>query len=120
GFIDYWWDNDPVGAVAAFQHALTLDARDAQTHFWFANILADLGQDEAAERHYAQARLLSPGSLPIAIEHACAQWQAGRDQLALERLAALRAEHPDDPTINNCLGWVHIGLGDMAGAARAY
>ncbi|BAK65396.1 hypothetical protein SLG_07210 [Sphingobium sp. SYK-6] len=120
GFIDYWWDNDPAGAVSAFQRALALDDRDGQTHFWFANILADLGQDQAAERHYAQARLLSPGSVPIAIEHACAQWQAGRDQRALQLLEALRAQHPADPTIRNCLSWVHIGLGDMAGAAQAY
>ena len=120
GFIDYWWDNDPAGAVAAFQRALSLDDRDAQTHFWFANMLADLGQDRAAESHYASAKLLSPGSVPIAIEHACAQWQAGRDQMALRLLNDLRARHPADPTINNCLTWVHIGLGDMAGAARAY
>lgn len=120
GFVEYWWDNDPTSALREFKTALELDSDDAQTHFWFANMLADMGASSAAERHYARAKLLDPGSQTIAIEYACAQWQAGRDQMALGLLTALRKRHPNDATINNCLTWVYIGLGDMAGASRAY
>ncbi|RYD68475.1 MAG: tetratricopeptide repeat protein [Sphingomonadales bacterium] len=118
GFISYWWDNEPADAVREFQQAIALDDRDSQTQFWYANVLADMGEAEAAERHYRQARLLAPGSQPIAVEHACAQWQAGRDDLALKLMTALKAEYPSDATIPNCLAWVHIGRGDIAAYAR--
>lgn len=120
GFVNYWWDNDPTSALREYKIALKLDGTDAQTHFWYANILADMGASAAAERHYARAKLLDPGSQSIAIEYACAQWQAGRDKLALRLLTDLRRRYPKDATIENCLTWVYIGLGDMAGASRAY
>lgn len=120
GFIDYWWDNDPAAAVAQFRRAIALDDSDAQTHFWFANILADLGEAALAEQQYERARLLSPGSQPIAVEHACAQWQAGKDALALRLLTELEQRYPRDATISNCLAWVHIGRGDIANFARAF
>lgn len=120
GFIDYWWDNDPAGAVKAFQRAIQLDETDAQSHFWYANVLADLGEHDAAERHYARARLLAPGSQAIAVEHACAQWQAGRDALALKMMTELKARYPVDATISNCLTWLHMGRGDIRAFAAEY
>ncbi|RYG26519.1 MAG: tetratricopeptide repeat protein, partial [Burkholderiales bacterium] len=87
---------------------------------WFANILADLGKADAAEKYYERARMLSPGSQPIAVEHACAQWQAGRDQLALKLMNDLKKRYPQDATISNCLAWVHIGLGDIRSFAAEY
>ena len=120
GFIDYWWDNEPRAAVEAFKRALALDDNDAQTHFWFANILADLGAAKAAERQYTRARLLAPGSQAIAVEHACAQWQAGNDRLAQTMMTELKMRYPADATISNCLAWVYMGLGDIRGYAREY
>lgn len=120
GFIDYWWDNDPVSAGKAFKRALALDERDGQTHFWFANILADVGESDAAEKHYAQARLHAPGSQPIAVEHACAQWQAGRDDLALRLMLDLKTRYPADATISNCLAWAYIGKGDIRNFAEDF
>lgn len=119
GFIDYWWSGDTPRALARFRRAVALDGNDAQTHFWFANMLADIGEDAAAQREYEKARLLSPGSRVIAVEQACSHWQAGRDALALEQLTALAAGAPDDATVHNCLAWVHISRGDIAGYARA-
>lgn len=120
GFIDYWWDSRPQPALARFERALALDPGDAQTHFWFANVLADLGQDARAQTEYDRARLLNPGSRVIEVEQACSHWQAGRDALALQQLTALAARAPEDATIQNCLAWLHISHGDIAGFATAF
>lgn len=119
GFIDYWWDSQPDRAVARFRRALALDDRDAQTHFWYANMLADLGQDPLAQSEYDKARLLDPGSRVIEVEQACSHWQAGRDALALQQLTALAEQRPDDATIHNCLAWARISQGDIRGFAQS-
>jgi tetratricopeptide (TPR) repeat protein len=120
GFIHYWRENDAQRAMVAFQRALELDTKDAQTHFWFANVLSDFGDHEAARAHYDRARLLAPGSQVIEVESACAEWQAGRDASALERLNSLAARYPTDATVHNCLAWLHIGQGDITRFAKAY
>lgn len=120
GFVHYWWDNNPSSALAHFQHALSLDDRDAQTHFWYANMLADLGLDRDAQRAYDRARLILPGSNVIAVEHACSQAMAGRVAQGREQLTALLRQVPNDPTIHGCLAWIAVGAGDITGAAREY
>ena len=120
GFIHYWWDNNPQRALADFQRALALNDRDAQTHFWYANVLADLGLDPEAQRAYDRARLILPGSAVIAVEHACSQAMAGRVAQGRAQLAALAQQRPTDPTIHGCLAWIAVGAGDIAGAAREY
>jgi tetratricopeptide (TPR) repeat protein len=119
GFIDYWWDSRADRALHRFQRALALDEGDAQTHFWYANMLADIGRDDLAQAEYDKARLLDPGSRVIEVEQACSHWQAGRDTLALTQLTALAQRAPDDATIQNCLAWVHISRGDIRGFASA-
>lgn len=118
-FIAYWWDGQPSRADSGFRRALSLDDRDAQTHFWFANMLADVGRDSLAQAEYDKARLLAPGSRVIEVEQACSHWQAGRDELALQQLVALAKQAPEDATIRNCLAWVYISRGDIAGFAQA-
>lgn len=120
GFIHYWRENDGPRALAAFKRAIELDDRDSQTHFWYANILADIGDHDAARKAYDRARLLSPGSRVIEVEAACAEWQAGRDAVALERLGALAESYPDDATVHNCLAWAHIGQGDIGSFVREF
>ena len=117
GFVYYWWNSDAAQSVAEFQRAIKLDENDSQTHFWFANVLADIGYDAAAEREYRHARLLSPGSRSIEVEYACAQWQAGRDALALKLMTELSLRYPGDSTIHNCLAWIRISEGDIVGFA---
>lgn len=120
GFVHYWWANDAPAAIAAFERAVALDGRDPHTHFWFANMLADMGDHDRARREYDRARLLSPGSRPIQIEYAFSRWHAGEDAEALRLLTALAERHPTDATIRDCLAWIHIGNGDIAGFAREY
>ncbi len=118
GLVDYWWRSDRAGALAEFRRAIALDDRDGQTYFWYANVLADIGDDAAAQSAYDQARLLLPGLLTIEVEQACAHWQAGRDALAYAQLTALAVRAPNDATIHNCLAFVNIGRGDIIGYAR--
>ncbi|WP_235054340.1 tetratricopeptide repeat protein [Novosphingobium lindaniclasticum] len=120
GFIDYWWDNDPAAALQAFAAALRRNDADGLTHFWLANILSDLGEFAPAERHYQRAVALLPGSQPIAVEHAWAKWQAGRDAEALATLRELKQTYPQDATISSCLSWIYLGRGDISGFAREF
>lgn len=120
GFIHYWWNNDPKRALTDFQRALALDDRDAQTHFWFANVLADLGLDPQAQREYDRARLILPGSNLIAVEHACSQAMAGRVAQGRAELSALAQKAPGDPTVHGCLSWIAIGAGDIVTTAQEY
>jgi tetratricopeptide (TPR) repeat protein len=120
GFIQYWWSYDAQRSVDSFQRALALDPHDGLTHFWYANVLSDLGQDAAAQRAYDTAQLLLPGTPAIAVERACAHWQAGRDRRAVMELEQLKAQYPEDATIRNCLAWAHISRGDIKAYAREY
>ena len=120
GFIQYWWNYDAQRAVDSFRRSLELEPRDGLTHFWYANILSDLGQDAAAQREYDTAQLLLPGTPAIAVERACAHWQAGRDRRALMALNQLKSQYPEDATIRNCLAWAHISRGDIKAYAREY
>ncbi|PXW77667.1 hypothetical protein C7451_104162 [Blastomonas natatoria] len=120
GFIQYWWSYDAQRSVDSFRRALELDPRDGLTHFWYANVLSDLGQDAAAQREYDMAQLLMPGTPAIAVERACAHWQAGRDRRALMELERLKSQYPSDATIRNCLAWAHISRSDIKAYAREY
>lgn len=117
GFIEYWWHYDAKRSLSSFQRALALDRKDGLTHFWYANVLSDIGQHDAALRQYNIAQLLLPGTPAIAVERACALWQAGKDADAIAALDALAAKHPADATIRNCLAWARIAEGDIAGYA---
>lgn len=120
GFIQYWWSYDAQRSVDSFRQSLALDPHDGLTHFWYANVLSDLGQDKAAQREYDTAQLLLPGTPAIAVERACAHWQAGRDRRALLELNQLKSQYPEDATIRNCLAWAHISRGDIKAYAREY
>ncbi|MDP1027109.1 tetratricopeptide repeat protein [Sphingomonas sp. KR1UV-12] len=118
GFIAYWGENRKDQGMASFRRAIALDDRDGQTHFWFANVLADAGYDEQAQLEYARARLLLPGSTAIEIEHGYSHWLAGRDRQALETLTALAKRYPHNPNLHLCLSWVYIAMGDLGAFVR--
>ena len=120
GFIQYWWHYDGAAAKSAFERALAIAPDDGLTHFWYANMLADRGDDTGARRAYDRARVLLPGTPAIEVERACSEWQAGRDAQAIAALETLKARYPDDATIHNCLAWAHISRGDIVGYARDY
>lgn len=120
GFLTYWWSYDGTIAEAAFRRSIELDPNDPTTHFWFANILSDMGRHAEAEQEYDIARYLLPGFRPLGVERACALWQAGRDNEAILSLRALPRRYPDDATVHNCLAWAAIGRGDIDGFVVHY
>ena len=115
GFIEYWWHYDSNRALSSFNTALKLDKNDGLTHFWYANVLSDIGDHKGAQRAYDIAQLLLPGTPAIEIERACALWQAGEDRESITALEALARKYPADATVHNCLAWAKIGIGDIVG-----
>ena len=119
GFILYWWDHRPEQAGAAFRRALALAPRDAQTHFWYGNALADNGAHAAALRELNAARLIEPGSVAIQTDFAWATWSAGGDDAEAE-FERLRAAHPDFAVIHECIGDIRLAEGDYAGYVDSF
>jgi tetratricopeptide (TPR) repeat protein len=89
GFIAYWWKLDNKAAGAAFQRALRLDPKSAQTHFWYGNVLVDNGEFAAGLDQLDHARLLDPGSFAITADYGWALWSAGEHFRAKALLLAL-------------------------------
>jgi tetratricopeptide (TPR) repeat protein len=112
GFILYWWRHDSAGAGLAFREAIRLDPAASQTHFWYANVLADNGQDNEAAREFDKARLADPGSGQIGADYAWALWIAGRDDDATMRLSAIVAQNPANSEALDCLGMIALARGD--------
>lgn len=115
GFIAYWWHNDPVTAGKAFRQALKIDPDSAQTHFWYGNILSDNGQHDAALRELNRARLIEPGSIPIQVDYAYAQWLAGQDDVARNQFRELLEQRPDDANLLFCVTDVYLADNDVPG-----
>ncbi len=120
GFLAYWADQDFKSADAHFRRALSLDPADAQSHFWYGNILSDSGRHAAGLRSLNQARLLQPGSAPIATDLAWAQWAAGQDAAAKSALQKIIADDPDFAVAYDCLSIIALSEGDYAGYARNF
>lgn len=118
-FILYWRKHDSVAAGAAFRAALRLDPENAQTHFWYGNILADNGEHELAMREFNVARLQDPGSDQIATDYAWALWDNGQSQEAMKRLRGIAASRPDIVEAQDCLSIAALAAGDYPGYLQA-
>jgi len=103
GFIHYWWQADPRAAGQSFRHAIELAPGDAQSHFWYGNILSDNGDHERALYHLTQAQTLNPGNVALEVDYAWALWQAGQDEAAARLFARLEASDPDHVVLHACL-----------------
>jgi predicted Zn-dependent protease len=120
GFILYWWDREPTKAGEAFRRAKALSSRDAQTAFWYGNILADNGQSVAALRELNTARLIEPGSVAIQTDLAWALWAAGRESEARTALEHLARQHPDFAVIYDCQSLIKLADGDYVGYVQDF
>jgi tetratricopeptide (TPR) repeat protein len=118
GFVAYWWEHDRASAGRRFRRAIELEPDDAQTRFWYGNVLADNGESRAALRELNAARLAEPGSVPIETDLAWALWSAGRTEAAIGRLRAVLARSPDFAVAHECLSLILLSQGDYSGYLR--
>lgn len=119
GFIQYWFEKNPAASIASFEKALQLRPNDAQTHFWFGNVLSDLGEDDRAQTEFATARLLNPGSAAIESEIAWAAWNRGETAEARRLVESLVARHPLFVGSYDILAEVRLSAGDIPGYLAA-
>ncbi|WP_327520147.1 tetratricopeptide repeat protein [Sphingomonas sp.] len=120
GFIAYWWDRDPDAAGQAFRRAVELSPGNAQTHFWYGNILADNGEHRAALRELNHARAIEPGSVAIKTDLAWAYWVAGQDAEAISQLERLAQSNPGFAGIYDCLAEIRLAQRDYPGYLLAF
>ncbi|WP_157092763.1 tetratricopeptide repeat protein [Sphingomonas hankookensis] len=118
GVIAYWWYRDPARAGTLFRRAIAHGANDPLAHLWYANILADNGEDAAAMREFDAARTLSPGAPHILADYGWGLWSAGRRGEADAVFAMLATRHPDLASVQDCLSVVALAEGDVAGYVR--
>ena len=59
GLIDYWWHRNAKAARQEFATAMTLAPNDARSHHWFANVLDDAGDSDAAIAQIERASLVA-------------------------------------------------------------
>ncbi|WP_263587897.1 hypothetical protein [Sphingopyxis sp. GC21] len=119
GFIAYWWDGDFAAAQHHFDRAIALAPDDANSRFWFGNILADHGDSREALLQLNRARALLPGSIAIQTDLAWAEWSAGHREAAVAALTDLERRHPDFAVIHDCLSIIRLADGDYAGFVAA-
>ncbi len=119
GYIQYWWKHRPAAAGLEFREAIRLDPDAAQTHFWYANILADNGEEGSAMREFDRARLAEPGSDQIGADYAWALWIFGREDEAVARLRAIVANRPDNEEAQDCLGTIALAQGNYPAYLQA-
>jgi tetratricopeptide (TPR) repeat protein len=120
GFIAYWADRDFREAQAQFRHAIALAPEDAQSHFWFGNILSHHGQHSAGLAELKRARLLQPGSVAIRTDHAWAMWAAGKETEAITALNDIARRYPDFAVVQDCLSTIALVRGDNVAHARHF
>lgn len=119
GFISYWWDKEYVVSGEYFQRALRFSNNDAQTHFWYGNILSDNGQHAKAIKELNVARLIEPGSIAIQTDLAYVFWASGDEQTAKTMFDDLIKKAPNFSGIYYSLSDVYIGNGDYIGYIQA-
>lgn len=117
GVAAYWCDRDPVRAGAVFRRAIANGPRDPLAHLWYANILADNGEDAAAAREFDAARMLAPGAPYLLADYGWGLWMAGRVVEAREMLDDVARRQPMLSSAHDALSIVALAGGDLAGYA---
>ncbi|MGH8034608.1 MAG: winged helix-turn-helix domain-containing tetratricopeptide repeat protein, partial [Lysobacterales bacterium] len=86
GWIAFWYEWDWASAESLFQHALSLNPNDFESHLGYAHLLSNTGRHEAALGEVRRARELAPFSPIASMLEAGFLATAGRPEEALERL----------------------------------
>jgi Tfp pilus assembly protein PilF len=112
GFVAYWYHRDIPTAQRLFLEALRAAPNDAQTHFWFGNVLFDEGRTEDGLEQLRQARLLDPGSRAIETVYAWFQWVLGPDDAGIHDLEEVSQQAPNHSEALKYLAYISLVRGD--------
>lgn len=118
GVIAYWWDGKPQRAGELFRRAIGHAPGDPLAHLWYANILADNGEDAAAQREFDAARTLAPGAPWLLADYGWGLWSAGRTAQAQALLTTVASQYPTLASVHDALSVTALAEGDVAGYAR--
>ncbi|KQN82964.1 hypothetical protein ASE90_09420 [Sphingomonas sp. Leaf67] len=118
GVIAYWWDGKPQRAGELFRRAIAHAPNDPLAHLWYANILADNGEDAAAQRAFDAARTLAPGAPWLLADYGWGLWSAGRTEQAQALLTTVATQYPTLASVHDALSVTALAEGDLAGYAH--
>lgn len=120
GFVDYWWHRRPAESGRRFREAIRLVPGDAQSHFWYGNILSDNGQAALAIKNFERAMTLQPGVLAMRVDYAWTHWEAGNEDRARSLLREIEPEAGDSAVYHAVLSDAALAAGDWQGHAEHY
>lgn len=113
GFIAYWDHKDVAAARRYFDRAIRLAPSDAQTHYWYANMLYSSGAREEGLGQFRAARLLAPGSLPIQIDYAWSLWNLGPGDPGLAQLQGIADRATTSASAHRWLSYIYLTRGEV-------
>jgi tetratricopeptide (TPR) repeat protein len=106
---------DTAGAAAAYRHTLELDPKQAGARFYLANLDFAGGRYADAAAGYAEALAIDREVAPARLMELVARYRSGLPETEVaSRLAALLAEHPDDPMLAYAQARLLAGARDPA------
>jgi hypothetical protein len=118
GFVDFWWSHDVPGAMREFKRALELSPKSAQTHHWYANVLAGVGDDRDALTEISTAEDLSPGTSAIQADKGLILADERRLDEAAQILRQVETAEPEFAPAHAYLGFVYGSQGNGPGELR--
>jgi tetratricopeptide (TPR) repeat protein len=111
---------NPGAADQAFRRAIALAPRDPQLLGNRANLLSELGQNEAALALYDRALALDPAFRDARFNRALLLQRLGRAQEALDELDDVASAAPLDAKVQSARGGLLMQFGRLKEAAQAY
>jgi tetratricopeptide (TPR) repeat protein len=93
-FTLFYWDWDVPNAEREFQRAIELNAKDVETHHWYATALLTSGRIPEAIDEIEHARRLDPLSSSVAADRAMILYASGRKDEGVAILEELKAADP--------------------------
>ncbi len=115
---DYDWDRP--GAEREFRRAIELNPGYATAHFWYGELLSQLGRHEEALAEIKRAQQLDPLSLIINTVSGKFLLYAGRDDLAIEQLRKTLEMDPNFAYAHYILGQTYVRKGEFVEAIAEF
>ncbi|MBY0284762.1 MAG: tetratricopeptide repeat protein [Sphingomonas sp.] len=107
-------------AADAFRRGLRLAPRDGQINNNYANLLAALGDDDTALRHFEVAVAVDPGAFDPRYNRALLLQRRGAVEAALADVDRLLVGWPHDPRLWEARGSANRQRGDLPAAAQDF